>query len=169
MKWYGYVALVAMLAAVVMVAGCRNPLLKKGGGSQDALQVIGGNPEMLYHGVGIALIVAGVGTIAFGCRAVGGAMAACGVGIAVFGKAIMGYPWISMVAVVVTGVCAVFIAYDRFKRQKVLEVTTEAIQNAPEGRAVKDGISAMGMNVEDAVRSVVTPIKDKLKLAGKIQ
>lgn len=92
-----------------------------------------------------------------------------------FGQTLMQYPWLSLVAVLLSAVVAGFIAYDRWKtkrelrrNQEATEILTEVIQAKPEGEAIKEGISALGLEKMNVVKTVITPIKEKLVKAGKL-
>lgn len=134
----------------------------------------------LYYAAGLAVILVGVATFVFGGKATGAALIASGVGVSHFGQTLILYPLLSLVAVLAVATVSVFIAYDRWKKQKVLTATsaqlerehsvlkilTGVVEKVPEGRAIKNGIAALGREVENRVREVVTPTKNELEEEG---
>ena len=142
-----------------------------------ALSAIGGGPEAMalvavnvrwYFYAGAAMAAAGAAMILF--RAFGTAVILFVMGgvTGYLGVGMLHYPWlILLVAVGLAGTLA-FVAWDRLRTRNVLETTTEAIQNAAGGKSVKSRIASMGKEVEERVRSVVSPIKKKLAKAGRI-
>ena len=132
-----------------------------------------------YFGVGLGFIVAGGIAVFLGMRANGVALCLMGVACTMVGVLFTQYPFVALLPAIIAGL----IVYDRWREKRrrqaaegvveklegTVEVLAENIEKAPEaGEVVKTAIKAAGPEVESLVRSVVGPIKTKLKKLGKI-
>lgn len=176
--------LAAVAATVVLVAatGCgpfgksegRAAALRDGGGVAAALAVA--EPMRTFFAADLAFIVVGGALAGLGVK--GSGLVLMGLGVATTGTGVLfvRYPWTVLVLALAAGVAASAALYDRLRARRdlarnreALAAAAEVIQNIPEGRAVKDGLKAMGGQVEEAVREVVGPIKERLRREGKIR
>lgn len=183
-------ALVACFVFILCVAGCSGK--KKAAQSSQSpqtsrlastLQDIGGAPASLlvaepmrpFFAAGLGFIILGGLTLCLGGRAAGFTLLILGAFTSATGVLFVQYPWAVLVLALVAGVVAVLAAYDRLRARReladnreALEATAEVIQKLPEGKAIKNGLVSLGEEVEDKVRAVIDPIKEKLKIEGRI-
>lgn len=157
----------ACCLGVATLAGCQlNPLRispAKAPSIESALSLA--SPIMLYHGAGVAVILAGVAVLVFGGKISGATLIACGAGIALFGHALILHPWLSLLAVVSAGVVTAFVAYDRHRKTKALDASIVAIQ--PHGE-VKQTMCDGDTGKQQEIRPVINERKRRLRAEGKI-
>lgn len=163
--------LFTVLLMFVMV-GCR-PKVMDDANQSIQKAAIAVEPIGLYYVAGVALLVIGGGMIALRARTTGATLMAVGIGTAWFGQTLLRYPWVSLMAVLLASAAAAVLAYLHWKDRRELQKTKEAvtaiagvIESVPEGRAIKGGIANLGAEVAAKVKSVVTPIKERLFIEG---
>lgn len=181
----------ALIAAVIVAAlliGCagsrRRPAadpapsklagtLRDIGAAPAALAV--SEPMRPFFYAGLGFIVLGGLVLCCGGKGTGLVLLGLGAATTATGVLFVQYPWAVLVLALAAGVAAALAVHDRCRARRELRRNGEAleaaalvIQTVPEGRAIKKGLAALGDEVEEMVRSVVTPIKDKLRREGKI-
>lgn len=177
-------AFLVLMALVIGIAGCRRTPTEPQaptGALSATLQSIGSAPASLavsdpvrpYFYTGLCFLVIGGLTLALGGRGTGFALMGVGVAIAGTGTVLVQYPWLSLVAALVVGVIALFIAYDRYRlkrkaedQQTTLEVLVPCVERHSE---IKPEITSLGPETESKVRQVIRPIKRKLRELGKME
>lgn len=132
-------------------------------------------PMRPFFGAGLGFIVLGGLLLCLRAQTPGFILLAIGAFTTATGVLFIQYPWAVLLMTLAAAAAAVLAAYDRLRARRelerdrtALEAATEVIQNIPEGKAVKNGIAALGHDVETAVRQAVDPIKEKLRQNGKI-
>ena len=139
-------------------------------------------PMRHFFLAGLGFLVLGGVSACFGGKGTGVSLMFFGAVTTATGVLFVQYPWTVLLLALAAGVLIVISAVDRFRdrrklsatarellvNRQALTATTEAIQNTPEGSAVKARLSAMGKEIEETVRSAVTPIKEQLRRDGKI-
>lgn len=181
---------VTVAVSCIVAAGCLRQAAKPAGtppaqvsGVGKALQHIGAapaapavsDPMRPFFSAGLGFIALGGILVCFGGRGTGLLLMGLGVGTTATGVLFVQFPWAALILALAAGLFAAIIAYDRIRVRRQLattnaavEITTEVIQNVPEGKAIKEGISFLGEKAEETVRAVVTPIKKRLAKEGKI-
>lgn len=178
-------------AAIIVVAGCSGNGAREDGvavapppsrfatairdaGAAPAAPSVA-EPLRPFFAAGLGFIVFGGVALCFGGRGAGFLLLLLGAATTATGVLFSQYPWTVLPLALAAGATAAFAALGQARARRELEqnrealaATAEVIQNLPEGRAIKAGLSGLGREVEARVRSVVTPIKDKLRREGKI-
>ncbi len=128
-----------------------------------------------YFAAGLGLLVLGGLAAVVGAKAAGFASMLLGGALTAIGVVIVQYPWAVLAAFLLASGVAGLAFFDRWRKQRELAKSRDAlaatalvIQNLPEGKAIKQGLADLGGDVAAQVREVVTPIKDQLRLEGKI-
>ncbi len=194
-RWSGF-ALMAAVTISALLIGCaerrggRPPVrsesqlagtLKDIGGAPAALSVA--EPMRPFFAAGLGFIILGGLAVCAGGRATGLALLGLGLATTATGVLFVQYPWSVLALAAVAVIAAGAAAYDQWRARRrlaaaagelarnreALEAAAEVIQNAPEGKAIKTGLSALGAEVERTVRAVIDPIKDKLRREGRIE
>lgn len=184
-----YSLLAAALVIIACLAGCRgkNPdAAKPAAPAAGAAAILGeritrsadaavAQPTRPYFATGLGLFVLGGLAAIVGARTMGLAAMALGGAVSALGVVIVQYPWAILLAFFLAVAAAGAALFSRWRKDRELERNRDAlsaaaqvIQNLPEGQAIKQGLAALGGEVEARVRAVVTPIKEKLRLEGKI-
>ncbi|MCC8181076.1 MAG: hypothetical protein LIP23_09240 [Planctomycetes bacterium] len=152
-------------------------------GLAAALQSVGSAPATLaisesmqpFFAAGLGFIILGGLVLALGGKFTG--LTLMGLGVATTGTGVLfvQYPWSVLVLALAAALLATYAAVAGLRSRReldqnraALEATAEIIQKVPEGRAVKDGLAALGPDKESEIRAVIGPIKDKLRREGKI-
>lgn len=132
-------------------------------------------PMRPFFAAGLGFIVLGGLVACFGGRGTGYALMGLGVATTGTGVLFVQYPWAVLVLALAAGAVAVLAVVDRVRTarelsrsREALEATAEVIQNVPEGGAIKAGLSKLGEEMEARIRSVIDPIKEKLRSEGRI-
>lgn len=148
--------------------------LKDIGGAPAALAV--SEPLRPFFAAGLGFIVLGGVTVCFGGRGTGLLLMSLGLATTATGVLFVQYPWAVLVLALAAGIVAFLAVYDRLRtarelarNREALEATAEVIQNVPEGRAIKAGLSGLGSEIEARIRAVIDPIKEKLRSEGRIE
>lgn len=169
---FGKTAIVAgALAALVCLGGCflwpvRKAARQTAEVAETALAATPGmQPLTMYYIAGLLVILVGVAVFAFGGKATGGILAACGAGIAYFGQTMILYPWMSLVAVLAAAVVAAFIAYDRRRHRDTVKELVPVVQAHPE---LKPEIAGGDPEKQARIRPVVNSAKKALRAEGRI-
>lgn len=169
--WKDIVAGAWLCVMLLMVGGClfRKPARVSGQSAhlvQKATEAVSlFDPVMMYYAAGLAVILIGVAVLAFGGKATGGILIVCGAGVSYFGQTLILRPWLSLTAVLATGVILAFIAYDRWKTRKALDETVVVVQNHPE---LKSEVGGGDAKIQERIRPVINSVKSKLRQAGRI-
>lgn len=113
--------------------------------------------------------------MALGGRASGALLLGLGGVTTAVGVLFIQYPWVVLPLLLVAGLVAGLAGWDRIRarrellrNQDALAAAAQVIQNLPEGKAIKAGLTQLGKDVEERVRAVVDPIKERLRKEGKI-
>ena len=176
-----------LLLSLVLVSGCG-----KGGGEEKTAPASGvastlrdmgsapaaaaiSEPMRPFFAAGLGFIVLGGAAMCLGGRKTGATLLFFGVLTTATGVLFVQYPWAVLCVALAAGLLAIAAVYDRFRTRRELErdrealaITTEVIQNCPEGGAIKQGISGLGRDWEEKVRQAVRPIKERLRREGRI-
>lgn len=177
----------AVVVAVIAAAGCRRraaaPPEAPESGIAATLRDIGRSPAALavsepmrpFFAAGLGFIVLGGLTFCFGGRGTGLALTGLGVATTATGVLFVQYPWATLILALAAGALTAAAAWDRLRARRDLALSREAleaaaavIQNRPEGKAIKEGLAALGEEAAGRIRSVIDPIKAKLRREGKI-
>lgn len=183
-------ALVFLVVAVIAAAGCSRPRLP-GGRVGDAAKAVGtagervaaattlaavAEPMRPFFAAGLGFIVVGGVGIALGARRFALILLVLGVATTATGVLFVRYPWAVLLLALPLGGVVVYSAVDSVRarrqlarNQEALAATAEVIQNLPEGKSIKNGLSALGAETEQRIREVLSPIKDRLRREGKIE
>lgn len=135
-------------------------------GAAPAAPAVSG-PMTVYFYVAVAFIA--IGAVAFAMRSWGTGLilVLSGIGINTVAVWFVQYPYLTLIPAIGIGILTVALARDRLRKSEVLESTAEAIQNVPEGQAIKAALAESALG-EGVIRSVITPIKNKLRKEGRI-
>ena len=170
--------LLAIVVVAVFTAGCRSksaaPKTWSGQIVRSADAAVA-EPMRPYFAAGLGLLVLGGLTAIAGAKTAGLAAMALGGAVTAIGVVIVQYPWAVLLAFLVAAGVAGAALFDRWRtkmelsrNRSALASTAQVIQNLPEGKAIKQGLADLGSEIEEQVREVVTPIKDRLRREGKI-
>lgn len=159
---------IVLTFALMAMPGCWKGRVSQGSATAVEAVISRYDPIALYYVAGLALLVGGGLTFAFGGKTAGGALIATGIGTAWFGQTLDLRPWVSMVAMLTVGPIVAGVAYDRWKLRRGTAVIVEKVETTPGGEEVKAAIRADGEKTESVVRSAITAIKNKLSATGKI-
>ncbi len=127
-------------------------------------------PLRLFFTAGIGFIVLGSVLIMLSLRRQGVFMLVMGLATTATGVLFSRYPWVVLgfaLAAAAT-VVALLWAWLRVRREaerarRALAATVKVIEDAPEGRAIKQGLRELGGDVEEQVREAIEPVKKKLR------
>ena len=168
----------AIFAIVVFTAGCRAKSAAPetpGGRIVRSADAAVAEPMRPYFAAGLGLLVLGGLAAIAGAKTAGLAAMALGGAVTAIGVVIVQYPWAVLLAFLLAVGVAGAALFDRWRtknelvrNRSALAATAQVIQNLPEGKAIKQGLADLGSEVEERVREVVTPIKDRLRREGKI-
>ncbi len=133
-------------------------------------------PMRPFFAAGLGFIVLGGVAACLGGGGTGLLLMGLGAATTATGVRFVPYPWAVLVLALAAGAAAALALFDRRRARlelglsrDALAATAEVIQNAPEGQAIKAGLSALGREIEARVRAVVDPIKERLRREGKIE
>ncbi len=133
------------------------------------------SPMRPYFAAGLGLLILGGLAAVLGAKATGLAAMVLGGALTALGVVVVQYPWAVLLAFLLAVAAAGLAFFDRRRKQRelaknrdALAAAAQVIQNLPEGEAIKQGLADLGSDVARQVREVVTPIKDRLRLEGKI-
>ncbi len=133
-------------------------------------------PMRPFFAAGLVFIVLGGLAVCLGAGGTGLLLVGMGAATTATGVLFVQYPWAVLVLTVAAGLAAALALYGRRRarlelgrNQDALAAAAEVIQNAPEGKAIKEGLSGLGREIEAKVRAVIDPIKERLRREGKIE
>ncbi len=168
--------------AVPLLAGCRSIVGTPGGtAARKAAEWCDGangtlsltnllEPLRLFFTVGVGFVVLGSVLIMLSLRRQGVFMLGMGLTTTATGVLFSRYPWVVLVFLLVAAaaVGALLWAWLRVRRdaeraRMALAATVRVIEDAPEGRAIKQGLRELGSEVEEQVREAIEPVKKELR------
>lgn len=187
-RWKAALLPIVVVAAVVLATGCRSRNDNARQIVPDAAATAGwsgrivrsadtaiAEPTRPYFAAGLGLLVLGGLAAIAGARTAGLAVMALGGAVTAFGVLIVQYPWVVLLAFLAAAGAAGLAFFDRRRTEKeltgnrsALAAAAQVIQNLPEGKAIKRGLADLGKDVEEQVRQVIDPIKERLRREGKI-
>ena len=162
---YRLLAYMAASGLMFILPGCVNPISKLGKTTKEAVEAYAVDPISLYLIAGAALMGIGFIVIAFGGKATGGTLAACGAAMALFGRA-LSHAWIPFVCMGVLMAIVCCLAYDRWRKWKATKEVVAAGEKLP---VIKDYICDGNSERQNAIRSVIQKAKSELRAVGRIQ
>lgn len=177
---------IAIFVLLVAVGGCgfsrggnnastHSPVPAAAGGITAAAVDSVAEPMRPFFAAGLGFLVIGGLAAAWGGRAGGLLLMGLGAATTAVGVLFVQFPWVVLPLLLVAMLAAGLALWDRMRArrellrsQDVLAATAQVIQNTPEGKAIKTGLAQLGKNVEERVREVIDPIKERLRNEGKI-